>query len=132
MSHLVSRLGRRSLPVALVAGAVCAAPALAVPASVTLRVEGASTTTFEASVTTDGHTVTTASGGTHHCDGTNNGQAGGPGPTATAALDDAARLGGFTWDGTYFASFDDYLVNRVGPDSSTQSQFWGVFVNGAA
>src|SRR3954466_14782798 len=107
MSHLVSRLGRRALPAALLLSALAAAPAPAAPVAVNLRVEGASKTTFEGSVTTDGHSVTTASGGTHHCDGTNNGQPGGPGPTATAALDDASRLGGFTWDGTYFASFDD-------------------------
>src|SRR3954452_17516509 len=132
MSHLVSRLGRRSLPVALVAGAVCAAPALAVPASVTLRVEGPAATTFEAPVTTDGHTVTTAAGGTHHCDGTNNGQPGGPGPTAIATLDDGAKLGRFSWDGTYSSSFDDYFVNRVAQDSQTTTQFWGVFVNGKA
>src|SRR3954469_18689083 len=132
MSHLVSRPGRRSLTVALVAGAVCAAPALAVPASVTLRVEGPSATTFEAPVTTDGHAVTTASGGTHHCDGTNNGQPGGPGPTAIATLDDGAKLARFSWDGTYNAGFDDYFVTRVAQDSQTSSQFWGVFVDGKA
>src|SRR4051794_6731053 len=132
MSHLVSRLGRRALPAALLAGAALAPPALAVPASVTLRVEGPSATTFEAPVTTDGHSVTTASGGTHHCDGTNNGQPGGPGPTAIATLDDGAKLGHFTWDGTYNSGFDDYFVTRVAGDSQTSTQFWGVFVNGTA
>jgi hypothetical protein len=120
------------MPAAMLICAAVAAPALGAPVAVNLRVEGKSQTTFEGSVTTDGHAVTTASGGTHHCDGTNNGQPGAPGPAATAALDDAARLGRFTWDGTYFPSFDDYLVDRVGPDSSTQSEFWGVFVDGVA
>src|SRR3954453_15985099 len=132
MLHLVSRLGRRSVPLALVAGAVLAAPAMAVPAAVTLRVEGRSATTFEGSVTTDGHDVTTASGGTHHCDGTNGGVNPTPGPAATATLDDGAKLGRFSWDGTYNQGFDDYFVSRVGPDSQTSSQFWGVFVNGVA
>src|SRR5919199_782522 len=126
MSHLVSRLGRRAMPAALVASAAFAAPALAVPAAVTLRVEGPTTTTFEGSVTTDGHDVTTASGGTHHCDGTNGGVNPTPGPSATAALDDGAKLGGFTWDGTYSSGFDDYLISRIGPDSQTASQFWAL------
>src|SRR4051794_15285108 len=132
MFHLVSRLGRRSLAVALIGSAALAAPALAAPVAVTLRVEGSSATTFEGSVTTDGHDVTTASGGTHHCDGTNGGQAGGTGPVATAALDDASKLGRFSWDGRYFSDFDDFLVDRVAGDSATATQFWGVFVNGAA
>jgi hypothetical protein len=132
MMHLVSRLGRWALPTALLISAFAAAPALAAPAAVTLRVEGPTKTTFEGSVTTDGHNVTTASGGTHHCDGTNNGQPGGPGPTAIATLDDGAKLGRFTWDGTYSPGFDDYFVTRVGPDSQTSTQFWGVFVDGKA
>lgn len=132
MLHLVSRLGRRALPAALLASTAVAAPALAAPVAVNLRVEGRTATTFEASVTTDGHDVTTASGGTHHCDGTNGGVNPTAGPSATAALDDASKLGGFTWDGTYNQGFDDYFVSRVGPDPQTQSQFWGVFVNGVA
>jgi hypothetical protein len=125
-----SRIGRRALPTAVLIAAAFAAPALAVPAAVTLRVEGPSKTTFEGSVTTDGHNVTTASGGTHHCDGTNNAKPGPPGPTAIATLDDGARLGGFTWDGTFSTSFDDYFVTRVASDPQTSSQFWGVFVDG--
>jgi hypothetical protein len=96
---------------------------------VDLRVEGASKTTFEDQITTDGHDVTTASGGTHKCDGTNGGVNPTPGPSATAALDDGAKLGGFTWDGTYSDGFDDYLVSRIGPDSQTASQFWALLVN---
>ena len=79
--------------------AVAAPPAVATPASVTLRVEGATSTIYEDQITTDGHDVTTATGGTHPCDGTNANANPTPGPTATAALDDAARIGGFTWDG---------------------------------
>jgi hypothetical protein len=131
MSHL-SRLGRRAVPTAVLISAAFAAPALAVPAAVTLRVEGPSKTTFEGSVTTDGHNVTTPSGGTHKCDGTNGGVNPSSGPSATATLDDGARLGGFTWDGTWNDGFDDYFVSRAGPDSQTSTQFWGVFVNGNA
>lgn len=132
MTFLASRLGWRALPAALLVSAAAAAPALAAPAAVTLRVEGPTKTTFEGSVTTDGHDVTTASGGTHHCDGTNGGVNPTPGPSATATLDDGAQLGGFTWDGAWNDGFDDYFVSRIGPDSQTSTQFWGVFVDGTA
>ena len=121
---------RRAAPVALILLTACAPAALAAPAAVTVRVEGARSTTFEGPVTTDGLTVTTQSGGTHDCDGTNGGQPGPPGPTATSALDDAARLGPFTWDATFNASFDDFLITRIGPDPQTTTQFWGLRVNG--
>jgi hypothetical protein len=105
------------------------AGAAAVPTQVKLRVEGATQTIFEGDVTTDGHDVTTPSSGTHKCDGTNGGANPSPGPTPTTALDDGARLGAYTWDGTWFDSFQDFLIDRVGPDSATQDQFWGQYVN---
>lgn len=121
---------RRALPALLLVTAAVAAPtAVAAPAAVKLRVEGASSTLFEDQITTDGHNVTTASGGTHKCDGTNGGVNPSPGPSATAALDDGARLGGFSWDGTYDSGFDDYLVSRIGPDSQTSTLFWGLLVD---
>ena len=125
-----SRNALRAFPAVLLAiGGLAAPPALAASAAVNLRVEGASKTTFEGRVTTDAHPVTTASGGTHKCDGTNGGVNPAPGPSATAALDDGARLGGFGWDGTYNTGFDDYLVSRIGPDSQTATQFWALLVN---
>ncbi|MFN2615619.1 MAG: hypothetical protein ABR581_00685 [Thermoleophilaceae bacterium] len=123
------RLAPRALVGALLAAAALAAPATATPVSVKLRVEGAHQTTFEEGVTTDGHTVTTASGGTHKCDGTNGGVNPTPGPSATAALDDGSMLGHFGWDGTYDSGFDDYLVSRIGPDTQTSSQFWALLVD---
>ena len=118
----------------LAAGAVAlsmliAGPAAAAPVAIDLRVEGARGTIFEKRVTTDGHVVRTASGGAHRCDGTNGGVNPTPGPTGTAALDDGARLGGFSWDGTWSDSFDDYLISRVGPDRANDSQFWALLVN---
>jgi hypothetical protein len=124
-----TRTGLRALAAALALSAIAAAPAAAAPVSVTLRVEGSSQTIYEERVTTDGHVVTTPSGGTHKCDGTNGGAHPSPVPVATAALDDGSRTGAFTWDGTYNASFDDFLVSRIGPDSSTSSQFWAFLVN---
>jgi Domain of unknown function (DUF4430) len=129
MTHR-SRRALRALSAVLLAGGTLFAPsALAAPAAVNLRIEGASRTTFEDRITTDGHAVTTASGGTHECDGTNGGVNPTAGPTATAALDDGARLGGFSWDGTHDTGFDDYLVSRIGPDSQTATQFWALLVN---
>ncbi|TDL28705.1 hypothetical protein BD410DRAFT_239413 [Rickenella mellea] len=96
---------------------------------VNLRVEGLDKTTFEGPIFTRGHNVTTASGGDHHCDGTNNGENPKPGPTCTSALDDASRRHGFTFDGTFFAEFDDFFITRIGPDTQTSTQFWGILLN---
>ena len=56
-------------------------------------------TIFEGIIITTGHNVTAASGGNHHCDGTNNGENPLPGPTCTSALDDASKLSHFAFDG---------------------------------
>ena len=114
---------------ALVVFAIAAPVAAADPVSVNLRVEGQSQTIFDGPVTTDGHQITTPSGGTHPCDGTNNGAHPSPVPTATAALDDGARLNNLTWDADWFASFNDFIVTRVAGEAATSSQFWGFGVN---
>lgn len=115
--------------VAGVTMAVSAAPALAAPASVNLRIEGETSTIFEGPVTSDGHVVRPATGPQRLCDGTNGGANPQPGPTPTSTLDDGARLGWFPWDGDYDEGFSDYLVNRIGPDSSDNSHYFGLFVN---
>jgi hypothetical protein len=66
---------------------------------VNVRVEGRDETIFEGSVKTKAHDVTTETGGTHLIDGTNGNANPFPGPTCTAALDDAAKLGDFKIDG---------------------------------
>ena len=83
-----------------------AAPTDALPATpphlgtfVNLRIEGANHTVFEDFIFTRGHRVTSASGVTLECDGTNNHTNPFPGPTCTSALDDASKLKHFTWDG---------------------------------
>lgn len=63
------------------------------------------------------------------CDGTNLNANPTPGNTPTASLDVAARLKGFTFDGTYSTTFDDYFITRIGPDKQTSTEFWGVLVN---
>lgn len=106
--------------------------AAAAPAALDLRIEGATSTIYEGPVTSDGHVVRPASGDDHSCDGTNGGANPAPGPTPTSALDDGARVGGYSWDGQYFTSFQDYLISRIGPDSANSSQFWGQYVNSQA
>jgi hypothetical protein len=132
---------RRSVGVTaalLALGAVLAAPATAAAAPAThtsfalvhLRVEGANSTLFEGLVLTFPHDVTTAEGGTHECDGTNNGANPTPGPTATGALDTAATHHGFTIDGAFFPAFDDYLIDQIAGESPTGDNFWEVLLNG--
>ena len=64
-----------------------------------LRIEGVDKTLYEGPIQTIGAAVTTSLGGKHRCDGTNNNVHAIPGPTATGALDSAAKRAGFTWDG---------------------------------
>jgi hypothetical protein len=129
-----SRNGRtRAVLVAALActtTAAAATEATAAPTKVKVRVEGNSRTIFEGSVTTDVHEVTGDASGPHKCDGTNGGAPNTPGPTATGALDDATELAGLDWEGSYDASFDDFIVSRIGPDSATSAKFWGVGLNG--
>lgn len=117
---------------------VCVAAALALPAgaaaapvSVNLRVEGRTATIFDGPVTTDGHDVTTAAGGTHECDGTNGPTPEPqPGPTATAALDDASRQAGFTFDGNYGNfGIEDFFLTRVAQDTVDESsEYWSLWI----
>jgi hypothetical protein len=129
---MTDRLRRTALPAALALLVVLAAApaALALPVTVNLRVEGPTETVFDGPVTTDGHDVTTQAGGTHKCDGTNAGAQPSAGPTATAALDDAAKQGGFTIDGTYDTDFEDYFIERVGDQQiDSSSEFWSLWIN---
>jgi Domain of unknown function (DUF4430) len=126
---------RRSLPLAslLTLALVLPTATAAAPTAVDVRIEGGSATIFDGPVTTDGKSVTTASGGTHVCDGTNNGVSPVPAANATSALDDAAIKGGFAWDGTWSGpGYPDYFVTSIAGESQTASEFWGVFVNGVA
>ncbi|HEU0018861.1 MAG TPA: DUF4430 domain-containing protein [Thermoleophilaceae bacterium] len=131
---------RRSL---LLAGALTLALTLpaavsAAPTAVDVRIEGKTSTIFDAPVTTDGKTVTTASGGTHTCDGTNLGASPAPVANATSALDDAAIKGGFDWDGTWSGpGYPDYFITRIAGETEIVApypggEYWSVFINGVA
>jgi hypothetical protein len=129
---MTDRLRRTALPGALILLSLTAAPAAsALPVTVNLRVEGPTKTVFDGPVTTDGHDVTTAAAGTHTCDGTNGGAEPQPGPTATAALDDAAKAAGFTIDGPYGNfGIDDFFLERVADEQiDPNTQYWSLWIN---
>src|SRR3954447_12563819 len=122
-----TRIG--TLAVLTAALALTPAAAQAAPTKVKVRVEGATKTLFEGAVTTDAHPVDGGDGsGPHVCDGTNGGRQRTPGPTATGALDDAAKLANLSWSGSYNPSFSDFIVSKIGPDAASSTQFWGVAV----
>ena len=121
------------------------------PTLVNLRIEGSTNTIFEGPIITRGHNVTTVSGGTHHCDGTNNNANPTPGPTCTSALDDASKIHHFTFDGyvsyflishcakwlihgakcysTFSTEFDDFFITSIGGVTQTATEFWGILLN---
>ena len=66
--------------------------------SVSIRIEGPENTLLESMILTRPKKITTASGGTHMCDGTNNNASLIPGPTMTSTLDIASERDDFTWD----------------------------------
>lgn len=97
---------------------------------VTVTVQGPDGLLFKGKIRTRGHEVTTTTGGTHTCDGTNGGANPSAVPTPTAALDDAAHKRHFTWDGTWYASFGDYSVDTIKNVSGGGSAYWNISVNG--
>src|ERR1700712_2657538 len=97
----MQRSRTRRLIVASITIAALGLPSLATaaPTEQRVRIEGRSTTLFEGSLLTAGHALTAAPAGTpRRCDGPNNGAHLPPGPTPTAAADDAMRLAGFDFD----------------------------------
>jgi hypothetical protein len=114
---------------------------------VNLRIEGKTDTIFEGTIVTNAEDVTTPSGGTHKCDGTNDGANLKPNGTCTTALQDAARQSGFSFDGwvvtfspteslswlrdfrTFDSQFDDFFITAIGDSAETATQFWGLLLN---
>jgi len=70
--------------------------------------------------------ITTPSGGTHLCDGTNNNNNPAPGGTLTTQINQAGRFLGFDFDGTYSNQFQDFFITRISQTTQTGSQYWGV------
>lgn len=95
------------------------------------RIEGNDNegTIFEGCIASGPRQITTPSGGTHHCDETNNNANPSPGATLTTQIDEAGREFGFDYDGTWNSQYDDYFISRIGQTSQTSNQFWGVLTN---
>jgi hypothetical protein len=126
-----TRTGALAALTTALACAATATTAAAAPIQVNVRIEGKTKTIFEGTVKAKIHQVDGGDGtGPHTCDGTNGGASSVSGPTPTSTLDDAVKLAGLTWAGSYDSSFQDFLVNRIGPDAATSSQFWGVALKG--
>lgn len=89
-----------------------------------LRIEGATDTLFEGFVLSAPQNITTPSGGTHLCDGTNNNANPAPVVTPTDMLRDAGALCGFDFDGTYNNQFQDFFISRIANSAQTATQFW--------
>jgi hypothetical protein len=113
---------RRLLLCVVLAASVLVTAQASPATSVHLRVEGLTTTLFDGLVDTVPHVVKA-----HPCDGTNGGASPAPGPTMTGALDSS----GLSWDGTWFPSFEDFSVDRIGSDASdnVNFRFWGLVLN---
>jgi hypothetical protein len=105
---------------------VAAAPVLAAPATVNLRIEGATKTHFEGPVTTD---VKTVRG--ELCDGTQDPSNTTPAPTMQGALDDASLTGAFTWDGGWDPGYQDFFVTKINDEDTPSdfSQSWALLQN---
>lgn len=84
------------------------------PIPINLQVSASGKHIFSGIVLTKGRDVTTATGGTHKCDGTNNGANPKPGATPTSALADAAKKVGFDFDGEWFDEFEDFFITEIG------------------
>jgi Domain of unknown function (DUF4430) len=114
---------RRSLSVAAVVALALSLAAPSLATTVHLRVEGLTQTLFDGDVSTSPHALMG-----HVCDGTNGGANAAPGATMTGALDDA----GVSWAGTWFDSFQDFSIDRVGGDAAdvASGRFWGLLLNG--
>ncbi|KAI1163745.1 hypothetical protein F5B18DRAFT_297828 [Nemania serpens] len=120
-------------PTASASGSVVCPSTVPAPSSnARLRIEGNDSegTIFEDCIVAGPRDITTPSGGTHLCDGTNYGANPSPGTVPTVQLDAAAHLSGFGYDATYSTSFDDYFITSIGASPQTDSEFWGILVNG--
>lgn len=86
-------------------------------------------TPYEGLIRSGPSMVTTPSGGTHLCDGTNNAANSIAGGTDTTALQSAGGVCGFGFDGTYSNQFEDFFIESIGATTQTATQFWGLLEN---
>lgn len=99
--------------------------------SYNLRIEGAEGTVYEGIILTGPQNVTTASGGTHLCDGTNDNANPNPAANGISGLVSAGGLCSFSIDGTFSSEGDDFFITRIGASDSTSysDEYWGILNN---
>ncbi|KAF3004416.1 hypothetical protein E8E13_010320 [Curvularia kusanoi] len=109
----------------------CTAAAAPQQTNARFRIEGndAEGTIFEGCMSSGPRSITTPSGGTHPCDGTNNRANPSPGATLTTQIDEAGREFGFGYDGSYSNDFSDFFITRIGQSTQTSNQFWGLLLD---
>ncbi|THY21687.1 hypothetical protein D6D01_06509 [Aureobasidium pullulans] len=95
-----------------------------------LRIEGATDTIYEGLITTGPMDITTPSGGTHTCNGLNNGANPNAAGTAITCLAASGSLCNFDFDGTYNNDFQDFFISSIGSSTQTSTQFWGLLLDG--
>ncbi len=94
------------------------------PIDVSLRIEGRSATLYEGPLRTDARSVDGGDGsGSHPC--------GAGRPSVLGALADAAGSRGFDWRATWKPDFQDFFIDRIGPDSSSAAtaSYWATLVD---
>ena len=104
---------------------------------VNLRIEGDNTTYFEGPIKSGPRNITIKATELGQgpmprpCDGLNQNANPKPGNTPTAALDAAAKVAGFTYDGDTDEDLLDYYITRISTSDANnfQDKFWGVLVN---
>jgi hypothetical protein len=123
-----------TLAVAVLSVLLLAPAAAAAPTQVKVRVEGKSGTIFEGPILTDVHRVKGAGDSQwRRCDGINVNVPLNKVPSVvpTSATADAMRIVGETFDGQWYAQYEDYFLKRWGPDAQDEAanEYWGVLVN---
>jgi uncharacterized membrane protein YgcG len=107
--------------------------ASAAPIEVDVRIEGKSETLFEGPVLAEPHRVRDFDDSQwRRCNGvTSVSPLKVPSVVPTSVSSDAMRILGETFDGRWFGQYEDYYVERWGPDPESigAQEYWGVLVN---
>jgi hypothetical protein len=105
----------------------------AAPVQVDVRIEGKSETLFEGPVLAEPHRVKDVNDSQwRRCNGiTAVNSLTVPGVVPTSASSDAMRIIGETFDGLWYGQYEDYFLERWGPDeeSDAGAEYWGLLVN---
>lgn len=118
-----------ALMTAMACGAAAASAQSAPTERVKLRVETPTKVLYEGWVRAGTRPITTPSGGTHECDGTNGGANPSPGANELTVLAAGGEKYGFTFDGSWDPEFDDFFINSIDGVTETSTEFWGVMDN---